>query len=200
MWDYAIAHHVGGIWRCANGLGRGEALGARQEGREGADFAAVRRTQSWRSDADPAALTPLGPHASGSQASGNGGVEGAPARWASALATYEYNLPPTLLPDEARLYQARESAGLLGRPRRGQRAYPERAPPLGLGARLRDARRREPSQREALRLLDLEAEGAAERAQLPVDVAEAIAWYCNPASNGVNGNVVRVCGQSLIGK
>ncbi|KPQ02414.1 3-oxoacyl-ACP reductase [Marinobacter sp. HL-58] len=35
---------------------------------------------------------------------------------------------------------------------------------------------------------------------LPVDVAEAIAWYCNPASNGVNGNVVRVCGQSLIGK
>jgi 3-oxoacyl-[acyl-carrier protein] reductase len=35
---------------------------------------------------------------------------------------------------------------------------------------------------------------------LPVDVAEAIAWYCNPASNGVNGNMVRVCGQSLIGK
>lgn len=35
---------------------------------------------------------------------------------------------------------------------------------------------------------------------LPVDVAEAIAWYCNPASSGVNGNVVRVCGQSLIGK
>ncbi|MDI9245988.1 3-oxoacyl-ACP reductase [Marinobacter sp. CHS3-4] len=35
---------------------------------------------------------------------------------------------------------------------------------------------------------------------LPVDVAETIAWYCHPASNGVNGNVVRVCGQSLIGK
>ncbi|HLV77586.1 MAG TPA: 3-oxoacyl-ACP reductase [Marinobacter sp.] len=34
----------------------------------------------------------------------------------------------------------------------------------------------------------------------PVDVAEAIAWYCNPASAGVNGNVVRVCGQSLIGR
>lgn len=34
----------------------------------------------------------------------------------------------------------------------------------------------------------------------PVDVAEAIAWYCSPASSGVNGNVVRVCGQSLIGK
>ncbi|MCG8516379.1 MAG: 3-oxoacyl-ACP reductase [Pseudomonadales bacterium] len=35
---------------------------------------------------------------------------------------------------------------------------------------------------------------------LPVDVAEAIAWFCNPASVGVNGNVVRVCGQSLIGR
>ncbi|MBR9871705.1 MAG: 3-oxoacyl-ACP reductase [Gammaproteobacteria bacterium] len=34
----------------------------------------------------------------------------------------------------------------------------------------------------------------------PIDVAEAIAWYCNPASAGVTGNVVRVCGQSLIGK
>lgn len=35
---------------------------------------------------------------------------------------------------------------------------------------------------------------------LPIDVAETIAWYCNPLSRGVNGNVVRVCGQSLIGK
>ncbi|MBE02752.1 3-oxoacyl-ACP reductase [uncultured Marinobacter sp.] len=34
----------------------------------------------------------------------------------------------------------------------------------------------------------------------PVDVAEAIAWYCHPASSGINGNVVRVCGQSLIGR
>ncbi|PCM45288.1 3-oxoacyl-ACP reductase [Marinobacter sp. ANT_B65] len=34
----------------------------------------------------------------------------------------------------------------------------------------------------------------------PVDVAETIAWLCSPASGGVNGNVVRVCGQSLIGK
>ncbi|MCX2731356.1 3-oxoacyl-ACP reductase [Saccharopolyspora sp. NFXS83] len=33
----------------------------------------------------------------------------------------------------------------------------------------------------------------------PVDVAETIAWYANPASSGVNGNVVRVCGQSLLG-
>ena len=33
----------------------------------------------------------------------------------------------------------------------------------------------------------------------PVDVAETIAWLASPASGGVNGNVVRVCGQSLIG-
>jgi len=34
---------------------------------------------------------------------------------------------------------------------------------------------------------------------LPVDVAEAIAWYANPASTAVNGNVVRVCGQMMLG-
>lgn len=33
----------------------------------------------------------------------------------------------------------------------------------------------------------------------PVDVAEAISWFASPASTGVNGNVIRVCGQSLIG-
>jgi 3-oxoacyl-[acyl-carrier protein] reductase len=34
---------------------------------------------------------------------------------------------------------------------------------------------------------------------LPVDVAETIAWLASPASSGVNGNVVRVCGQSMLG-
>jgi 3-oxoacyl-[acyl-carrier protein] reductase len=34
---------------------------------------------------------------------------------------------------------------------------------------------------------------------LPVDVAETVAWLTSPASAGVNGNVVRVCGQSLLG-
>jgi len=33
----------------------------------------------------------------------------------------------------------------------------------------------------------------------PVDVAEAIAAFANPASAGVTNNVIRVCGQSLIG-
>jgi 3-oxoacyl-[acyl-carrier protein] reductase len=34
---------------------------------------------------------------------------------------------------------------------------------------------------------------------LPIDVAETIAWLAAPDSTGLNGNVVRVCGQSLIG-
>lgn len=33
----------------------------------------------------------------------------------------------------------------------------------------------------------------------PRDVAEAIAWFASPASGGVTGNIVRVCGQSLLG-
>jgi 3-oxoacyl-[acyl-carrier protein] reductase len=34
---------------------------------------------------------------------------------------------------------------------------------------------------------------------LPVDVAETVAWLASPGSGGVNGNVVRVCGQNLLG-
>jgi 3-oxoacyl-[acyl-carrier protein] reductase len=34
---------------------------------------------------------------------------------------------------------------------------------------------------------------------LPVDVAETIAWLSQPGSAGVNGQTVRVCGQSLLG-
>jgi 3-oxoacyl-[acyl-carrier protein] reductase len=48
--------------------------------------------------------------------------------------------------------------------------------------------------REAGRRLNSMSQGG-----LPVDVAEAIAWMASPASAGVNGNVVRVCGQSLLG-
>jgi 3-oxoacyl-[acyl-carrier protein] reductase len=33
----------------------------------------------------------------------------------------------------------------------------------------------------------------------PVDVAETVGWLGSPASGGVTGNVVRVCGQALIG-
>jgi 3-oxoacyl-[acyl-carrier protein] reductase len=48
--------------------------------------------------------------------------------------------------------------------------------------------------REAGRRMNSLAQGG-----LPVDVAETIAWFASPGSVGVNGNVVRVCGQSLIG-
>jgi 3-oxoacyl-[acyl-carrier protein] reductase len=34
---------------------------------------------------------------------------------------------------------------------------------------------------------------------LPVDVAETVAWYADPASTAVTGNVVRVCGQMMLG-
>ena len=34
---------------------------------------------------------------------------------------------------------------------------------------------------------------------LPIDVAETIAWFASPGSFAVTGNVVRVCGQSLLG-
>ncbi len=34
---------------------------------------------------------------------------------------------------------------------------------------------------------------------LPVDVAEAVAWFASPGSTAVNGNVVRVCGQMMLG-
>jgi 3-oxoacyl-[acyl-carrier protein] reductase len=48
--------------------------------------------------------------------------------------------------------------------------------------------------REAGRRMNSLAQGG-----LPVDVAETIAWFASPATGGVNGNVVRVCGQSLVG-
>ncbi|MBB5154367.1 3-oxoacyl-ACP reductase [Saccharopolyspora phatthalungensis] len=48
--------------------------------------------------------------------------------------------------------------------------------------------------REAGRRMNSMSQGG-----LPVDVAETVAWYANPASAGVNGNVVRVCGQSMLG-
>jgi 3-oxoacyl-[acyl-carrier protein] reductase len=48
--------------------------------------------------------------------------------------------------------------------------------------------------REAGRRMNSLAQGG-----LPVDVAETIAWFASPGSATVTGNVVRVCGQSLLG-
>ncbi len=48
--------------------------------------------------------------------------------------------------------------------------------------------------REAGRRMNSLAQGG-----LPVDAAETTAWLAHPASGAVNGQVVRVCGQSLLG-
>lgn len=48
--------------------------------------------------------------------------------------------------------------------------------------------------REAGRRMNSMSQGG-----LPIDVAEAIAWYAHPGSSAVSGNTVRVCGQSLLG-
>lgn len=48
--------------------------------------------------------------------------------------------------------------------------------------------------REAGRRMNSMSQGG-----LPVDVAETIAMFASAASTGLNGNVVRVCGQSLLG-
>lgn len=48
--------------------------------------------------------------------------------------------------------------------------------------------------REAGRRMNSMSQGG-----LPVDVAETIALFASAASTGLNGNVVRVCGQSLLG-
>ena len=34
---------------------------------------------------------------------------------------------------------------------------------------------------------------------LPIDVAEAVAFLASPAAGGINGTVLRVCGQSMVG-
>jgi 3-oxoacyl-[acyl-carrier protein] reductase len=38
-----------------------------------------------------------------------------------------------------------------------------------------------------------------QQAGLPVDVAEAAAWLSSPGAGGINGQVLRVCGQNLVG-
>ncbi|MET9665188.1 3-oxoacyl-ACP reductase [Streptomyces sp. NPDC006475] len=48
--------------------------------------------------------------------------------------------------------------------------------------------------REAGRRMNSLAQGG-----LPVDVAEATAWFAHPGSGAVSGQVLRVCGQSLLG-
>jgi 3-oxoacyl-[acyl-carrier protein] reductase len=48
--------------------------------------------------------------------------------------------------------------------------------------------------REAGRRMNSMSQGG-----LPIDVAETISWFASPGSATITGNVVRVCGQSLLG-
>ncbi len=48
--------------------------------------------------------------------------------------------------------------------------------------------------REAGRRLNSMSQGGQ-----PIDVAETITWLASPASNGLTANVIRVCGQSILG-
>jgi 3-oxoacyl-[acyl-carrier protein] reductase len=38
-----------------------------------------------------------------------------------------------------------------------------------------------------------------QQAGLPIDVAEAVSWLSSPGAGGINGQVLRVCGQNLVG-
>jgi 3-oxoacyl-[acyl-carrier protein] reductase len=92
---------------------------------------------------------------------------------------------------------AASKAGLIGLPRPGHRHWPNTAPastpwPPGSSKPTDDAAM-PMGLREAGRLSSLGQGG------LPQDVAEAIAWLSQPGSGAVNGQVLRVCGQALIG-
>ena len=50
-------------------------------------------------------------------------------------------------------------------------------------------------QREVFRRINSLSQGGQ-----PVDVAETIAYFLDPASAGVTGQVIRVCGQNLVGQ
>ena len=50
-------------------------------------------------------------------------------------------------------------------------------------------------QREVFRRVNSLSQGGQ-----PVDVAETIAYLCEPASAGVDGQVIRVCGQNMVGR
>jgi 3-oxoacyl-[acyl-carrier protein] reductase len=38
-----------------------------------------------------------------------------------------------------------------------------------------------------------------QQAGLPIDVAEAVAWLASPGAGAITGQVLRVCGQNLVG-
>ena len=121
---------------------------------------------------------------------------------------------PGGLSDEARIVGIASTSGVAGN--KGQTNYAaSKAGVMGLVWAMRDALADRPVTVNAVApgFIETEMTGAIPFVQReifrrsnslqqggePVDVAETIAWFCDPASGGVDGQVVRVCGQNLVG-
>lgn len=147
------------------------------------------------------------------------------ARWASVL---EVNLAaemrindyllhhdvPGGLADEARIVGIASTSGVAGN--KGQTNYAaSKAGVMGLVWAMRDelAERAITTNAVAPGFIETEMTGAIPFVQRevfrrtnslgqggqPVDVAETLAYLCGPASGGVDGQIIRVCGQNLVG-
>lgn len=89
-------------------------------------------------------------------------------------------------------------AGVIGMVRASARLFAERDATINAVAPgfidTEMTRRMPVATREVARRLN-----SLQQAGLPVDVAEAVAWLASPGAGGVNGQVLRVCGQALVG-
>ena len=87
------------------------------------------------------------------------------------------------------------SASSARRPPRSPRTAPRRSTPSRPGFIDTEMTAKMPlATREVARRLS-----SLQQAGLPIDVAEAVAWLSSPGAGGVNGQVLRVCGQNLVG-
>ena len=121
---------------------------------------------------------------------------------------------PGGLADEARIVGIASTSGVAGN--KGQTNYAaSKAGVMGLVWAMRDELADQPITTNAVApgFIETEMTGAIPFLQReifrrtnslsqggnPVDVAETLAYLCDPASGGVDGQVIRVCGQNLVG-
>ena len=121
---------------------------------------------------------------------------------------------PGGLADEARIVGIASTSGVAGN--KGQTNYAaSKAGVMGLVWAMRDELADQPITTNAVApgFIETEMTGAIPFLQReifrrtnslrqggnPVDVAEPLAYLCDPASGGVDGQVIRVCGQNLVG-
>ena len=121
---------------------------------------------------------------------------------------------PGGLADEARIVGIASTSGVAGN--KGQTNYAaSKAGVMGLVWAMRDELADQPITTNAVApgFIETEMTGAIPFVQReifrrttslsqggnPVDVAETLAYLCDPASGGVDGQVIRVCGQNLVG-